>query len=543
MIASLFEFLIVTFWNLVRRAARPRPRRIGRNEQTAVTPGDTVCLGTILRSPFAPIDTDVAQPTELRLTIDEKRRHLYMLGATGSGKTNLLLQLVKTDVEQQRGVCLIDFRGELVDRALLILASLYRPEEIKDRLVLIDLRQDDCSVPFNPLREEAADIYTRTRFVLEVLKQQWEIGVQSEQLLRNSLLALCGSWSLYELDVFLSNRTFRSQVLETVTDISVRRFFARFDQMENPSAWVEPVLNKISPFLARPVLRNMLAQRETISFHRLLDRRPDCIILISLAADQLFGDAHLLGSLLTSALISAAMRPDRRDKKGNELALYLDEFEHFDGLGEQFATILSEGRKFGLCATLSHQTSIQLSPKFRSLIRNVVGTQIFFGVGGGEAETLAAEIASDEPKAVIRNLLMNQKIGECVVVRRGHPYTRIRTRDCPDPVVQASAVAALRLSALQNFGTARSQIEADLAAREAALSSPPPAPVSRGKRSGKTDAAPAAVPGSSAVKDGESNDTVRMREGAHTILEVREHDDSQDSTPARTRRRKGAPPA
>ena len=543
MIASLFEFLFLNIWNLLRRAARPRPRRTGRNEQTAVMPSDTVCLGTILRSPFAPIDTDVAQPTELRLTTEEKRRHLYLLGPTGVGKTNLLLQLVRADIEQRRGVCLIDFRGELVDRAIINLASLYRPEELKDRLVLIDLRQDDYSVPFNPLREQAADIYTRTRFLMEVVKQHFEIGVLTEQLMRNSLLALCGAWSLYELDVFLTNRDFRSQVLETVNDISVRRFFARFDQMDNPSAWIEPVLNKISPFLSRPESRNMLAQLETISFHRLLDRRPDCIILISLAADQLFGDAHLLGSLLTSTLISAAIRPDRRDKKGNELALYLDEFEHFDGLGEQFATILSEGRKFGLCATLSHQTSIQLSPKLRALIRNIVGSQIFFGVGGAEAENLATEIASDQPKAIIRNILINQKIGECVVVRRGHPYTRIRTRHCPDPEVEASAVAALRLSALQNFGTARAQIEADLAAREAALYNPPPTPVSRGKQSGKTDAAPAAAQGSSAVKDGESNDTATRREGAETILEVREHDNRQESKPARTRRRKDPPPA
>ena len=539
MIASLIELILVNIWNTLRRGARPRPRKKNQQAQANTVSADTVSLGTIVRSPFAPVDSDEPQPAELRLTMEEKRRHLYLLGSTGSGKTNLLLQLVRADIEQKRGVFLLDFRGELVDRVMLIAASLYTPDELKNRLLLIDLRKDDYSVPFNPLREEASDAHTRVRFVIEIIKQQWDVGVMTEQLLRNSLLALSGAWSLYELDVFLSNRAFRSQVLETVQDASVRRFFARFDAMENPGAWIEPVCNKISPFLSRPVLRNMLSQLETVSFHRLLDTRPDCIVLISLSADTLYGDAHLMGSLLTSALISAAMRPDRRDKKGNEVSFYLDEFEHFDGLGEQFSAILSEGRKFGLCATLSHQTSIQLNPKLRNLIRNVVGTQVFFSVGGGEADTLAGEIASDEPKGIMRNLLMNQKIGECLVVRRGNPYTRIRTRHCPDPAVEADKVEALRLSALQSFGKPRAEIEADLAAREARLSGPASAPGNAGKRPRKTNVATASLHPVSSDNDNAGGDaTAKTQDGAQTVLEVRENDTIQPPKPARTRRKK-----
>ena len=215
----------------------------------------------------------------------------------------------------------MDFRGELVDRVLMILAAMYTPEELERRAFAYRSAQGRLQRAVQSAGEEAADTYTRVRFLMEVIKQQWDVGVQTEQLLRNSLLALCGQWSLYELDVFLTNAAFRSQVLATVKDVAVRRFFDRFDAMENASAWVEPVLNKISPWLARPVLRNMLAQLETVSFHRLLEERPDCIVLVSLSADTLFGDAHLVGSLLTSALVTAAMRPQRRDRKGNEVVL------------------------------------------------------------------------------------------------------------------------------------------------------------------------------------------------------------------------------
>src|SRR5579859_7705881 len=213
MITHFFELLITYLWNLLRRGARPRRKQRAPEPDTPST--DSVSLGTIVRSPFAPPLGDGPQPTELRLTTEEKRRHVYLLGSTGSGKTNLLLQLVRADIEQRRGVFLLDFRGELVDRVLMILAFLYTPEQLQGRLVLIDLRRDDFSVPFNPLREEAADAYTRVRFIMEVIRQQWDVGVQTEQLLRNSLLALSSGWSLYELEILLTNAAFRTRVLET----------------------------------------------------------------------------------------------------------------------------------------------------------------------------------------------------------------------------------------------------------------------------------------------------------------------------------------
>src|SRR5437773_10833327 len=129
----------MSLWNGVRniffcRRCKPSQKDLPRKEN------DLISLGRIVRSPFAPPPLPDA-PTELYLSVEEKRRHLYLLGSTGSGKTNLLLQLVRSDISQGRGVCLLDARGELVDRVLLQLASEYSPEELKDRLLLIDMRQ------------------------------------------------------------------------------------------------------------------------------------------------------------------------------------------------------------------------------------------------------------------------------------------------------------------------------------------------------------------------------------------------------------------
>ena len=126
-------------WNGLRSGiARRRKKKEVPVKSEALPPA--VNLGRIVRSPLAPPDPDA--PADLLLTTEEKRRHLYLLGSTGMGKTNLLLNLVRADIEQGRGVCLLDARGELVERVLMILAAEYKLEELKDRLVLIDLEQD-----------------------------------------------------------------------------------------------------------------------------------------------------------------------------------------------------------------------------------------------------------------------------------------------------------------------------------------------------------------------------------------------------------------
>ena len=462
---------IIYLWNrlMARRERRGPPEIIAANR---VDIQDAVSLGKIIRSPFQRQRGGEPEPDELWLTTEERRKHLYLLGGTGMGKTSLLMNLIRDDVAHHRGVFLMDARGELVDRTLMQLAHYHSLQELQDRLLVIDLRRTDYSVPFNPLAPQGTDAYTRVKFVIEMLKREWALGVQTEQLLRNTLHALSEHHTLNEVEVFLTNPTFRSQVLATVTDLSVKRFFSRFDALDSQSHWVEPVLNKISPWLSRPVLRNCLSQKDSISFAKILDARSDAIILVALGAETLFSDATMIGSLITSAIAGAAMRATRRDKEGNEITLFLDEFSNFAEESEQFIDILSESRKFGLSLCLSHQSSIQLDPKLRSLIRNIVGSSIYFGVGGGEADTLASEIASDEPKAAIRNLLMNQSVGEAVVIRRGKPFSRIKTHHITDPAIAEAKVEALRLSALKRYGRSFASIEAELADREARYNGP-----------------------------------------------------------------------
>src|SRR5262249_36882664 len=158
--------------------------------------------------------------------------------------------------------------------------------------------------------------------------------------------------------------------------------------------------------------RAILGQQQSLSFRSLFDRRRDMIVLVSLAADSLFQLSSLMGSLIVNALTAAIMRGDRPEKDRFPVFLYLDEFENFVGTSEQFEAIISEGRRFGLGLCLSHQSCSQLDVRLRHLIRNVVHTQIYFATGAVDAESLANEIPSEEPRQILRNRLMNQKIGE-----------------------------------------------------------------------------------------------------------------------------------
>jgi hypothetical protein len=158
--------------------------------------------------------------------------------------------------------------------------------------------------------------------------------------------------------------------------------------------------------------------------------------------------------------------------------LTLDEFQNLAGGGAagRFATMVSEARRFGLGLNLSHQSTSQLDPKLRVLIRNVVATHITFATGGADADLLAGEIPSDEPKVVMKQLLLSQKAGEAVLVRRGQPTTRIKTRYAPDPDVPAADVQALRLASLQRHGRPAAEIEREMREREERYLPPTPAP-------------------------------------------------------------------
>jgi hypothetical protein len=477
----LIRFLEYALINILNGASRHRrkkasaPSRAGIKtppgftvlghliEEAQVTSGDQRELAIMKRLSDAGIVT---------LSPAARLRHLYLLGATGTGKTNLLLRLIESDIQNQRAFCVIDLRGDLVDRILLRLAAEAPPETWQKRLLLIDLRDGEYTAGFNPLNGEGdnpSHAYTHALLMLSVLKKQSDSwGVQLEETLRNSLLALSATgWSLLEIGPLLTNAAFRTQVLESVGDSQVKAFFERFAQLSvaEQNKWTGAVLNKITPLISIPALRFLFGQRQGFSFQELLDNQPGMIILISLAVDRLHDAARLTGGLLISNFQAAIMaRVEQPEEQRVPAHLYVDEFECM--ASDKFEEIVAEGRRFRVGLTLSHQNLSQLPTNLRQVIRNNVHTQVYFQTGALDAGELAKEIGGGKASDEVRATLMSQSTGEAFLVRRGQPSAQMRTLRSTDPKITANQIEKLRAVSYATYGLPRNQVEQELAERE-----------------------------------------------------------------------------
>ncbi len=462
MITRLIDHFLISALN--RAIARPQPPA----ELPAPTPSDHALIGNLL-------DDEKEQVTAqtIALSPQARMRHLYLLGATGTGKTNLLLRLIESDIASGRAFCVIDLRGDLVDRVLLRLAAHAPPDEWRERLLLMDLRETSHVVGFNPLLGEG-DVYSRALHLLSVLKAQSDSwGVQLEETLRNCLLALAeAQWSLLEIEPLLTNASFRAEVMKRVSDSRVRSFFGRYEALSpaNQATWTLAVLNKVTPLLSIPAMRLTFGQRRSFSFRQLMDNQPGMVVLISLAVDRLHDAARLAGGLLVSGFQSAIMsRAEIPERERVPAHLYVDEFECM--ASDRFESIVAEGRRFGLGLTLSHQNISQLSTGLRNVLRNNVHTQIYFQTGALDAAELVKEIGAEDKEAV-RRTLMSQGVGQAFLIRRGQPTVRFQAAHSPDPRVSDAQVAALRAASFSTYARARSEVEAEIAERERAYSAP-----------------------------------------------------------------------
>ena len=158
----------------------------------------------------------------------ERLKHLYILGSTGSGKTNLLVQLIEEDIRQGKSLVVIDLRGDLVDRLLGQIAG----SVSVDKINLIDLRRPDVTAGFNPFQStsDPDSAALQMHSILKASAESW--GVQLDETLRCSLIALAYTRrSLADLPPLLTNRAFRSRILARTPDPNTRSFFDRFDEL------------------------------------------------------------------------------------------------------------------------------------------------------------------------------------------------------------------------------------------------------------------------------------------------------------------------
>ena len=332
--------------------------------------------------------------------IDNEHRlnHQYFIGGTGSGKTKLAEYEIRQDILNDHGFLSIDFHGDLTRNILSFLSTLYYPqhlEELGQRLILIEPFNDEWAIGFNPL--DIADLsFAAVLEVVEVFERFWGNsywGPRMLELLRAVLITLSANrLTLLEARPLLTNRNFRHGLTENVPFREVRDYWcSRYDPLSEKmqSVYREPVLNKISIFLADPSIYRIIGQREsTVDQRQAMDQGK--WILLNLSKK---GNLRLFGTLyMTKTRHAALSRADVPEEQRRPFYVFLDEVQNFDILAEDMETILSEARKFKLGLTMAHQNLDQLPRQLRASIMANVGTKIIFRVSHGDAAQISSEM-------------------------------------------------------------------------------------------------------------------------------------------------------
>lgn len=330
----------------------------------------------------------------LWLSEAERRRHVYLAGKTGTGKSTLLLNLMLQDLAAGRGFALIDPHGDLAQT----IADAMPSERIADA-IYIDPTDPTHAVGFNPLqrvpesaRPLAAEHFVST--VKAIYPESW--GPNLDDILYNAvrlLLDAPGS-TLLGIRHLLIDRRYREKLLRYCADREIRAFWESYWEGKAPKQQAEEMrstLNKVGRFNADPVLRAMLGQsKSTIDIPAIMDRGK--VLIVNLAKGKL-GDkpAQLIGASLVSAFAQAAeTRTTIPESERRDFTLYVDEFQNYASLS--FGTILSEARKWRLNLVLANQFLAQLPQALRDAVLGNIGTLIVFRVGASDAAILAAEL-------------------------------------------------------------------------------------------------------------------------------------------------------
>ncbi|MGW6054459.1 type IV secretory system conjugative DNA transfer family protein [Streptomyces sp. NPDC055189] len=334
--------------------------------------------------------TDTGRPRPIGLRIADARHHTHILGATGSGKSELLGHMILADAAAGRGQVVIDPKGDLVAD---VLARL--PAHLGTRIVLFDADSTLRPPVLNPLEgpDPARTVDNLVSIFSRVYASSW--GPRTDDILRAGLLtlrALPSTPTLADLPRLLSVPAVRRRAAGQIHDEVLRGFWSWYEDLTAPgrAQVTAPLMNKLRGFLLRPFVRQALAGGpSTVDMEHVLDHGGICLVRI--ARDTLGAEtAHLVGSVIVARTWQAAtgrarLRPSRRP----DASLYVDEAHHFLNLPYPLQDMLAEARGYRLSMTLAHQYLRQLPPDLAEGISTNARTKIFFTSSPEDARHLA----------------------------------------------------------------------------------------------------------------------------------------------------------
>jgi hypothetical protein len=373
-----------------------------RNRNGPVAAQESVVLGR---------DLTTGEPVSL--AADSRLQGTYVIGKQGMGKTNFLLNLMLQDAEHGHGLCFLDPHGDATDD---LLAHL--PEHRLKDVVLLDAGNRDCAFGVNffelPPNAEEEDAAKRAEQAVGVFRKLW--GQESWGPLLEDLLYTCSytlianpGYTMAEMQKLLVDAAFRARLVANVRHETVLDFWRHeYDPLRDKEQadHRRSTLNKVRRFILNPMVKRIVGQSHTtIDLRLFMDEGK--IVLVKLPL-PILGDApvNLIGSILVGMLLNSAFeRGENRERR--TFFLYADEYHRF--ATEDFATLLTEARKYGIATTTAHQNRSQLHAIGRKVAEVSAANLVIFQVGGEDADELKSsfnaerqqEVVGDVPKKVL----------------------------------------------------------------------------------------------------------------------------------------------
>lgn len=372
-------------------------------------PSNIPVEGTYLgKSVFRGVSTDV------RIKRKDRQRHMYIIGQTGTGKSVQLMYLAAQDIQNGEGVCVIDPHGtdvaELMEKI---------PPERLDDVILFDVSDTERPLGINILEaktEEQKNMiingFIALLYKLYDPNNQGIIGPQLERAVRNVMFTAMADPNATMIDVLrmLIDDDYHKKFLPLLDDPLVIRYWT--DEVANTSASRKAetmgyFVSKFDRFVTERTMRNIIGQpKSAIDFAKIMAEKK--ILLVDLAKGKIGEEnSSFLGLILVPKILSAAMSRHTLIEQGIDFPdfyLYVDEFQNF--ATPDFATILSEARKYKLNLTVANQFVSQLTDEIKDAIFGNVGTKLAYRVGNDDAEYLSKQF---EP--VTPNDLMKSSVG------------------------------------------------------------------------------------------------------------------------------------
>lgn len=418
------------------------------------------------------------QERPIYITEQDRLRHMYILGRTGTGKSEFLKSMIIQDMKAGNGLCFMEPHGDAIEELL----ELVPPERAED-VIFFDPSDADRPMGFNLLEVNTPEeMHFVSSSIINLMYKLYDphktgiIGPRFEHAVRNAILtaAVVPGATFIEVVRILSNQKYVQELLPKLKDPIVKRYWT--EQIAQTSDFhksetLDYIVSKFGRFITNKVMRNIIGQsKSAFSFRDVMDNKK---ILFLKLAKGLLGeeDANFLGLVLVPKILSAALSRQGLDKaKRSPFYFYVDEFQNF--ATPDFAQILSEARKYGLSLTMANQFVSQIEEEVKNAIFGNVGTMGVYRMGVADANIMAQEFAPVFNEGDLTNIpaqtmyVKTQVLGTPVP-----PFSMSVWKDVKQEKASGNKEVARMIKELSRlkFGRDLAEVEAEIDKRSEAL--------------------------------------------------------------------------